>query len=172
MLETTPHTPHTPGSTDHRDLLSEVVAALRVDHSNLCEFDFGEPWSIAEDDLPISTSWTVVEGTVWVSSRHIEPVAFHAGDTFLLLRGTRSDRIVTASSLDATPQPIDRLWQEAELQGFEIGALTGRRQRLHRRHPQARARRRQRGPARIPGVRHPDRAGAAGPHHPATRAVE
>lgn len=117
-----------PSPMPRSDLLSDVLAALRIDHSNLCLFDLGEPWGFETDHLPVAASWTVLEGTVWVLSRDIAPVAFYAGDTFLLPRGTKDDHFVTASSPDIAPQRIERLWREAELQGFELGALTGRRQ--------------------------------------------
>lgn len=110
------------------DLLSEVLAALRVDHSNLCVFELGEPWGLAADDLPVPFSWTVLEGTVWISSRRIDPVALQAGDTFLLPRGTQGEGLITASSLEVPLQPMQRLWREADLHGFELQALTGRRQ--------------------------------------------
>lgn len=117
-------------SASHSDLLSDVLAELRVEQSMLCLFDFGEPWGVVIDNIPLATSFTVLEGTLWVLSRGREPMAFHAGDTVLLPRGAAGAPFVLASSPDVTPQPNQVLWREAELEGFEIGAASSRRHRV------------------------------------------
>lgn len=116
-----------PGSAFHPDPLSDVLAELRVEQSLLSIFDFGAPWGVQIDHMPLAISWTVVEGTVWILSRGIEPIAFHAGDTFLLPRGIVGAPYVFASSPDVKPKRTQDLYREAELQGFGPGSSPGRR---------------------------------------------
>lgn len=111
----------------HSDLLSEVLDALRVEESLICIFEFGEPWGVELDYMPLAMTWTVIEGTVWLLPSEGEPTAFHAGDTFLLPRGIVGNPYVFASSPDAKPRSARDLWREAELQGSELGSYSGRR---------------------------------------------
>lgn len=107
-------------------MLSDVLASLQVDSSALYVFDFHEPWGVEIDDLPVSFSWTVVEGTVWMTSPGADPIAFHRGDTFLLPRGTGHKSYVLASSTEVSPVRGQDLWRQAQLQGFEPGTrMTG-----------------------------------------------
>jgi AraC family transcriptional regulator, alkane utilization regulator len=110
------------------DLLSDVLAALRVDSSALCLCELREPWGVQIDDLPMSISWTVLEGTVWMQRPDMKPIAFHRGDTLLLPRGIARRPCVLGSSTEVRPVLARDLWRQAELQGFELGGS--------RRHPQ------------------------------------
>ncbi len=110
------------------DLLSAVLAALRVDASGLCLLEFREPWGVQIDDLPLSHSWTVLDGTVWMQRPGTEPIAFHRGDTFLWPRGINRASCILASSIAVKPVPARDLWLEAELEGFELNGSS--------RHPQ------------------------------------
>lgn len=114
-------------SASHPDLLSEVLDALRVEDSLFCLFEFGEPWGVEIDHMPLAMTWTVIEGTVWLQSSENEPIAFHAGDTFLMPRGVVGKPYVFASSPDIEPRCAQDLWREAELQGFELGSYWGHR---------------------------------------------
>lgn len=109
------------------DLLSDVLDALRVEESLFCMFEFGDPWGVELEHMPLAMTWTVIEGTVWLLSPDSEPIAFHPGDTFLLPRGIVEKPYVFASSPDIEPRCAQDLWREAELQGFELGSHSGRR---------------------------------------------
>lgn len=104
------------------DLLSDMLASLRVDSSALYVFDFHAPWGVAVGELPVSLSWTVMEGTVWMQPPGSEPIELHRGDTFLMPRGAGRKPYVLASSAEVTPMPGEELWREARLEGFEPGA--------------------------------------------------
>lgn len=110
------------------DLLSDVLAALRVDSSGLCVGELREPWAVQIVDFPMPHSWTVLEGTVWMQWAGMAPIAFHRGDTFLFPRGIGRTSCVLASSIDVRPVALHDVWRQAELQGYEPGASS--------RHPQ------------------------------------
>lgn len=103
------------------DLLSDVLTALRVDSSALYVFDFHGPWGVEIDELPVSFSWTVMEGIVWMTSPGAPPIILQRGDTFLLPRGTGRKSYVLASSGNVSPARGQDLWRQAQLQGFEPG---------------------------------------------------
>lgn len=123
------HSQHTliQTSASHPDLLSDVLDALRVEQALFCLFEFGDPWAVEIDYMPLAMTWTVTEGTVWLIPRDGEPIAFHAGDTILLPRGIVGQPYVFASSPDLEPSRIRDFWQEAELQGFELGSYSAHR---------------------------------------------
>lgn len=83
-----------------RDMLSNLLAALKLVESGLCVFDFRGKWSVEIADLALSFSWTVMEGTVWMMSAGKEAIPFRRGDTFLLPRGTCQKTYVFGSSPD------------------------------------------------------------------------
>lgn len=112
------------------DLLSEALDALRVDSSTLGLFDMREPWGLALDHLPFSTSWTIMEGRVWMVAPDGERTEFGPGDTLLLPRGIRSKTYVFASSPDVAPVSATEFWQQAELEGYEPGDSSKRTQHL------------------------------------------
>lgn len=108
------------------DLLSDVLAALCVDSSALYIFDFHEPWEIELDHIPVSISWTVLEGTVWMHVPGGERIAFNRGDTFLLpRRGNGKPHVLVAHSdkrVLRTPARTQEVFQQVQLQGFKPGA--------------------------------------------------
>lgn len=112
------------------DLLSEVLAALRVETTAVCVFDFHGPWGVQLDHMPLSVSWTVTEGTVWMKPPGAEPIAFNQGDTFLLPRGIDQKRYLLGSSVDAKLMHAGDFWRQAELRGFEPGAASRRPQHV------------------------------------------
>lgn len=107
------------------DLLSEVLSALSVDASTLYIFDFHEPWEIELDDIPVSISWTVLEGTVWIHVPGGERIALHRGDTFLLpCRGERKSNIIATNSEKRSgrmPARTQEVFRQVQLQGFRRG---------------------------------------------------
>lgn len=88
-----------PAKASEPDLLDDVLNALCIDSSALYIFDFHEPWEIGLDNIPMSISWTVMDGTIWVHGPGNARTVLNRGDTFLLPR--RSDggsRIVATHS--------------------------------------------------------------------------
>lgn len=118
------------GSERCPDLLSEALDALRVGSSTLGLFDLREPWGISIDHLPFSTSWTIMDGTVWIVGPDGEQIDFQQGDTLLFPRGIREKSYVLASSPDVVPVPAMELWRQAELEGYEPGDPSRRTQHL------------------------------------------
>lgn len=114
-------------SASHPDLLSDVLDAVRVEQALFCLFEFGEPWAVAIDHMPLAMTWTVTEGTVWLRPHEGEPLAFHAGDTILLPRGIVDRPYIIASSPDVPPSRMQDFWREAELQGFKLGSYSAHR---------------------------------------------
>lgn len=90
-------------------------------------FEFGEPWAVEIDYMPLAMTWTVTEGTVWLIQQEAEPMVFHAGDTILLPRGIIGRPYIFASSPDVPPSCTQDFWQEADLQGFELGSHSAHR---------------------------------------------
>lgn len=103
------------------DPLSDILDTLRVDSATLGRLELGEPWGVKIDHLPFSTSWTVMEGSVWLMQADRAPVVFHAGDTFLLIRGISREPYVLASSPAVKPAQVTDFWDQAELDGFQPG---------------------------------------------------
>lgn len=126
-VKTAPH-PLAAGQAGNleRDILDDVLASLHVDSSALYVFDFHEPWGVEIGELPISLSWTVMEGTVWMRPPNGEPIELERGDTFLLPRGTGRKSYVLASSAEVTPTPGEELWRHTQLEGFEPGTRIAR----------------------------------------------
>lgn len=112
------------------DLLNDVLSALCVDSSALYIFDFHEPWEIDLGDTPVSISWTVMEGTVWVHGAGNARMALNRGDTFLLPhRGNGRPRIlVTHSEAGAVRAPVRSLevFRQLRLQGLQPGTRSTR----------------------------------------------
>lgn len=109
------------------DLLSDMLGALGVGSSGLCKFDLRGEWGIEVDYLPFSTSWTVMDGTVWMlAPDHAEPIVFHRGDTFLLPRGIRRERYVLAAAPSVHPVPVRDLSRHARMTGFTPNDLSRR----------------------------------------------
>lgn len=111
----------------HPDLLSDVLDAVRVERALLCVFEFGEPWAVELDYMPLAMTWTVTEGTFWLRPHGCDPIAFHAGDTILLPRGIVDRPYVISSSPDVAPARMKDFWKEAELQGFKLGSSSAHR---------------------------------------------
>src|ERR1044072_1880829 len=108
------------------DLLSEVLGALHVDTSALFIFDLHEPWEIELDDIFISISWTVIEGTIWIHLPGGERIQLHRGDTFL--RPWRGDGLahvlVSCSDRKSARSPVRAhdLFRQMQLQGLQPGS--------------------------------------------------
>lgn len=112
------------------DLLCDILSALKVESSTLSLFDLGEPWGFTLDYLPFSSSWTIMEGAVCMTTPGGEQIEYHAGDTFLLPRGIRQKSYVLASSASVKPVSAVELWREAELEGFKPGDPSRRTQHV------------------------------------------
>lgn len=107
------------------DLLTEALDALKVDSSSLIAFEFSNPWGI-QADFRQPFSWTVTQGSVWVSAPEDRPLRLDVGDTIILPRGTQSGAYRFLSDLGAYPHPVDTLWKEAGLPFFVPGKRIGR----------------------------------------------
>lgn len=114
-----------PKKISEPDLLNDVLNALCVDSSTLYVFDFHEPWEIALGDAPMSFSWTVIEGTVWVHGPGNARTALYPGDTFLLPAGRnrRLQIVVTHSEAAPARAPISSMevFQKLHLLGVQPG---------------------------------------------------
>lgn len=112
------------------DLLADMLDALRVDSSTLGLFDLREPWGVEIDYLPFSTSWTIMDGAVWLIAPNGDTISFNQGDTLLFPRGIRGKSYIFASSPDVHPVRTPDLWRQAELEGFEPGEPSRRTQHI------------------------------------------
>ena len=111
------------------DLLSETIAATRLQSSLLANFDLGAPWAIDCEQASGSPCHAVREGGTWLLQSGLEPVYLTAGDLILF---PRWDRHILASSPELQPELItdflvragSRVWQPGELLDAPIRVQT------------------------------------------------
>lgn len=124
-----------PKEISEPDLLNDLLSALCVDASALYVFDLHEPWEIALGDAPLSFSWTVMEGTVWVHGPDNAQTVLHRGDTFLLPPGgaRKPNIVVTHSESGPAHAPICSMevFRKLQLPGVQPRSLPA--QSLHAR---------------------------------------
>lgn len=109
------------GGRTESSLLDDVLASLRVNSSALYVFDFQGRWATNIDEVPVSISWTLIEGSAWVRTPSGEAIEFHQGDTFLFPRGTRGRDYVLGSAVGESPIPAPKFWDEISVEKFEPG---------------------------------------------------
>lgn len=111
--------------TSESDLLNDVLAALCIDSSAFYIFDLHEPWEIELSDSPVSFSWTVMEGAVWVHGPGNVRTELKRGDTFLLPSSGngRSHIVVTHSERGAARAPVSAMevFRQLQVRGLQPG---------------------------------------------------
>lgn len=112
------------------DLLSDVLGVLKVESSALYVFDVDKSWAAEWRPLPFYSSWTIMEGTVWISSPDAEPLTLQRGDTVLLRPGASRQTYVFGGSPEVGVIEADEWWRRAALQEFEFAEASRRTLRL------------------------------------------
>lgn len=109
-------------SDSYPDLLSDVLEALRIDSSALHVFEFSAPWGVNITDFKPGFSWTIIEGSFWLSSPCGDTCQLTAGDSVVLPRGVGDSSYDFASAPGVATYPANDLWREARMPHFEPGA--------------------------------------------------
>lgn len=111
------------------DLLSETLAATRLQSSLLADFDLGAPWAIDCEESSGSPCHAVREGGTWLLQPGLAPLYLTAGDLILFARW---DRHILASSPELVPELItdflvrvgSPVWRPGELLDAPIRVQT------------------------------------------------
>jgi hypothetical protein len=86
------------------DVLSELLADLRVESTIYCRFEVADPWAIAYPGGQAAAFHVALEGTCWLAVDGREPLRLEAGDLVVLPHGTSH---VLRGSSPALPSPVE-----------------------------------------------------------------
>lgn len=101
------------------DVLSELLADLRVESTIYCRFEVADPWAVAYPPGQMAGFHLVVEGSCLLVVEGREPLRLHAGDLVVLPH--RAGHVMRGRS-PALPAPVDVVWAR---QGEGLGVRHG-----------------------------------------------
>lgn len=113
------------GSAAPRDLLSEVLASLRVAAADIALFEFTSPWTLRVRQ-PKPLVCTISRGTLWLKHGRLPAESYGPGDTFVMPRGDCGEDILVSSAATIPGLPIgtDRIWNEGRFIPVESNDTT------------------------------------------------